>query len=396
MENRLSSSIIEDSLYHFELHNLDYTRELDASEFTKKGEYRLLEDGFVDLPSQIEIEDVTIDFERAVTGDHTKFRTKLEHKTYSFEEIAEELYRRLQNIDQESAEAPDLEDRTQYTKKFTRERCIEIVGASAHRAKIKSGRITEENRQKILQALGPLRRKSAKRVVYKLSPNALLSISTKERQTLNASAAEIRRGDKTVFYTPEYEAMVFDEQRDFFDAVQDADGDYVAGRELIENTHDFKTPSAMTIADAKPERKFVRFLCERDNAQVIDCWLKNAPQRFYSIEYAWKKGNTPKRGEFSPDFFIKKGNRILVIEIKDDTEIDETSPENVKKFEYSRNHFDRLNEWLGRKGIEMIYQFNFLTPKSFTTFFQLLRDGQIEGFRSDMDVALARLAKERE
>jgi len=109
-----------------------------------------------------------------------------------------------------------------------------------------------------------------------------------------------------------------------------------------------------------------------------------------------KKGDHPKRGEFSPDFFIKKGNRILVIEIKDDAEIDETSPENVKKFEYSRNHFDRLNEWLGRKGIEMIYQFNFLTPKSFNTFFQLLRDGQIEGFRSDMDVALAKLAKETE
>ncbi len=206
----------------------------------------------------------------------------------------------------------------------------------------------------------------------------------------------MRRGDKTVFFTREYEAKVPDEQQEFFNAVKDPDGDYVAGREFVENSHDFKTPSAMTIADAKPERKFMRLLCERANAHALDCWLKNAPQRFYTIEYAWKKGDHPKRGEFSPDFFIKKGNRILVIEIKDDAEIDETSPENVKKFEYSRNHFDRLNEWLGRKGIEMIYQFNFLTPKSFNTFFQLLRDGQIEGFRSDMDVALAKLAKETE
>jgi type III restriction enzyme len=396
MENRLSSSVIEDSPYHFDLHNLDYTREPDASEFTKKGEYRLLEDGYVDLPSQVEVEDVTIDFERAVTGDHSKFRTKLEHKTYSFEEIAEELYRRLQSIDQESADAPDPEDRTQYTKKFTRERCLEIVKASAQRAKIKSGRITEENRQKILQALGPLRRKSAKRVVYKLSPNALRTVSTRERQTLNASAAEIRRGDKTVFYTPDYEAIVPDEQREFFDAIRDPDGDYRAGSELVANSHDFKTPSAITIADAKPERRFIRLLSERENATAIDSWLKNAPQRFYAIEYAWKKGEHPKRGEFSPDFFIKQGNRVLVVEIKDDGETDDTSPENVKKFEYSRNHFDQLNEWLRQKGLDAAYQLSFLTPKSFNPFFQLLRDGQIEGFRSELDVALAKLAKEGE
>ncbi len=124
-----------------------------------------LKKGYVDLPSQVEVEDVAIEFERAVTGDHTKFKTKIEHKTYSFEDVAEEMYRRLQSIDEESKDAPDPKDRTQYAKKFPFERCLEIVKASAKRAKIKSGKITEENRQKILQALGPLRRKSAKRVV---------------------------------------------------------------------------------------------------------------------------------------------------------------------------------------------------------------------------------------
>src|SRR3990170_2683738 len=159
MENRLSSSIVEGSRYHFDLHNLDYTRETDTSHFTKKGEYRLLEEGFVDLPDQVEVEDVTIEFERAVTGDHTKFKTKIKHKTYSFEEVAEEMYRRLQSIDEESKEAEDPKDRTQYGKRFQFERCIEIVKASAKKAHIKSGQIVEENRQKILQSLGPLRRK---------------------------------------------------------------------------------------------------------------------------------------------------------------------------------------------------------------------------------------------
>ena len=73
IERRLSSSVIESSPYHFDIHNLDYNRDEDTSEFTKKGEYRLLEVGFVDLPTQVEAEDVSIEFERAVTGEHTKF-----------------------------------------------------------------------------------------------------------------------------------------------------------------------------------------------------------------------------------------------------------------------------------------------------------------------------------
>jgi type III restriction enzyme len=389
MENRISAAVIPDSPFHFDLHNLDYSRETDTSHFTKKGEYRLLEDGYVGLPSQVEIEDVAIEFERAVTGEHSRFKTKVEHKTYSFEEVADEVYRRMQSIDEESRDALDPADRTQYSKRFPQERCLEIVKATARQAKINTGRITEENRQKILQALGPLSRKSAKRVVYKLTPNALKTISTKDRQAVSASAAELRRGDKTVFFTPDTEETINDEQREFFNAVKDRDGEYRAGTEMVSNVHDFKTPCNMAIADATLERRFIRLLCERDNAQMIDAWLKNSSQRFYAIEYAWKKGEHPKRGEFSPDFFIKKGDSVYVVEIKDDDEISDPSPENQKKFEYAQDHFERLNEWLKKEGIDAKYQLNFLTPKSFNRFFIQLRKNEATGFRSELDVVLA-------
>jgi type III restriction enzyme len=388
LENRLSSSVIPDSPYNFDLYNLDYTRETDASRFTKKGEYRLLKQGSVDLPDQVEIEDVEIDFVRAVTDDHFKFKTTIEHKTYSFDEVAEEMYRRLQSIDEESKNAEDPKDRTNYAKKFPFERCLEIVKASAKKARIKSGRITEENRQKILQALGPLRRKLAKRVVYKLTPNALRIYCTSGRQDVSTSAAELRRGDKTVFLTADCAKTIADEQRDFFNSVTDPDGDYRAGCEKIPNSHDFKIPCNMAIADSTPERKFIRQLCVRENAVAVDGWLKNAPQRFYAIEYAWKKGEHPKRGEFSPDFFIRKGKTIYVVEIKEDDEIDDPSLENQKKFEYARDHFNRLNAWLKRDGIAAEYQLNYLTPKDFNKFFIKLRKDEVKGFRSELDVVL--------
>jgi len=388
MENRLSATVIPTSSYHFDLHNLDYTRETETSNFVKRGEYRLLEEGHVDLPDQLEVEDVAIDFEQAVTGDKVQFKTKLEHKTYSFEDVAEELYRRLQSIDEESKDAEDKKDRTEYSKKFPLKRCLEIVQASAKQARIKSGKITEVNRQKILQALGPLSRKSAKRVVYKLKPNALVVLNTSGRQQISVSGSELRRGDRTVFYTPDTQATIPDDQMDFFSLIQDPDGDYRAGRKTVDNSHDFKTPCNLAIADANPERKFIGLLCTRDNASVIDGWLKNAPQRFYAIEYAWKKGEHPKRGEFSPDFFIRKGDAIHVIEIKDDGEISDPADENKKKFEYARDHFERLNAWLKKEKVDVIYQLNFLAPKDFNRFFTKLRAGEAVGFRSELDIAL--------
>jgi len=394
MENRLSSSVIEDSAYHFDLHHLSYDRETDTGHFIKKGEYRLLEDGYVDLPSQVELEDVDIEFEQAVTGEHTKFKTKIEHKTFSFEEVAEEMYRRLKSIDEESQDAPDTKDRTQYAKKFPMDRCLKIIEETARRAKIKSGKITDENRQKILQAIGPLRRKSAKRVIYRLTPNALKTINTKERQAMSVSAAELRRGDKTIFYPPECESTIPEEQRDFFSSVKDPDSDYRSGREQVVSSFDFKIPCNIAIADGTPERKFVRLLCDRDNAQVIDGWLKNSSQNFYPIEYAWKKGEHPKRGEFNPDFFIKKGKIIHVVEVKDDGEIADPSPENQKKFEYALNHFHYLNDWLTRDSIDAVYQFNFLTPKDFNRFFIKLRKNEAEGFRSELDIVLGQYREE--
>jgi type III restriction enzyme len=390
IERRLTSTVEPTSPYNFELHNLDYTRAEDTSEYAKKGEYRLLEQGFVDLPTQVEAQDVTVEFERAVTGEHTKFKTQLQHKTWGIEEVAEQMFQRLKSIDEESKEAEDPEDRTSYAKNFPLETCEQIVRESLKRAMIKTGRITDENRQKFLQALGTLRRKSAKRVVYKLLPQVLVTLNTRERQAESCSAAELRHGTKTVFYAPGCEASLEEEQREFFREVEDPDGDFLAGRQLVDNSSDFKTPANLVIADATPERRFVRTLCQRDNAKVVDAWLKNTPVGFYPIEYAWKKGGTPKRGEFSPDFFIKQGDRVFVVEIKGDEESSDPSPENIKKHEFAAEHFQRLNEWLQKDGSATRYQFNMLTPRGYGIFFTKLREGELASFRSELDVAMAR------
>jgi hypothetical protein len=52
-------------------------------------------------------------------------------------------------------------------------------------------------------------------------------------------------------------------------------------------------------------------------------------------------------------------------------------------------HFKRINEYLEQEGSPIRYKFTFLTPASFNKFFQSLREGMIEDFRSELDVKLA-------
>ena len=388
IERRLTSSVIADLPFNFPLHHLDYTRSEDSTEYAKKGEYKLFDEGFVDLPTQIENEDVTVGFERAVSNEQTKFKTTIQHKTWSVEEVAEQMFQKLKAIDEESRAAEDPEDRTNYIKRFPLSKCEEIVKASLKRSGVTSGRITDENRQRFWQALGTLRRKAARRVVYKLAPKALLVMNTLERQDESCSAAELRRGSKTVVYTKATEALLIDDQREFFREVDDEDGDFSSGRLEVARTADFKNPCNFAIADGSPEKRFSRALTEGLTAKKIDGWLKNTSVGFYTIEYAWKKGNTPKRGEFSPDFFIKQADRIFVVEIKGEGEAADPAIDNVKKYEYASAHFKQLNEWLEKEQIPVRYQFNMLSPQGYNMFFQQLRDGGLVGFSSNLDVAM--------
>lgn len=169
IERRLTSSPLKESPYHFDLHNLDYTRIEEVSDYAQSGEYQIFEKGYVVLPSQVIDQAVTVEYEDALTRKHSRFAGTLQRNTFSGDEVAEQLYQRLKSIDQESVDASEPTDRTNYAKRFPREKCAAIVAESLRQAGITGGRITDDNRQKFLQAIGPLHRKGSKRVVYVLA-----------------------------------------------------------------------------------------------------------------------------------------------------------------------------------------------------------------------------------
>ena len=171
----------------------------------------------------------------------------------------------------------------------------------------------------------------------------------------------------------------------FLKDLEDDEKRTVSSMEKIDNTYNFKTPLNIVIANHEPERKFVRELIKRENSKVVDSWLKSTDQDFYPIEYAWRKGEHPKRGHFNPDFFIKISDNILVVEIKGDEEIREPSDENRAKYKAAKKHFDTLNEQQSK----LKYYFNFLTPEDYDYYFDHLRKNHFN-FSSKVDAELVK------
>jgi len=118
--------------------------------------------------------------------------------------------------------------------------------------------------------------------------------------------------------------------------------------------------------------------------QKIDAWIKSRDMGFYSVEYSWRKGEHPTQGSFNPDFFLKLGKNVVVVEIKSDGD---DSEENKAKYRWAKKHFEYLNEELKKAKIKQKYFFHFLSPESYSEFTEYLIDGRLfKGeFRSTLE-----------
>ena len=81
-----------------------------------------------------------------------------------------------------------------------------------------------------------------------------------------------------------------------------------------------------------------------------------------------------------------------MVEIKEDALIEKVkegvrdiAKENKAKYRYAKEHFERLNK---NKKIKTGYFFTYLTPEDFDKFFEYLKQGKIERFNSEINMAL--------
>jgi type III restriction enzyme len=147
----------------------------------------------------------------------------------------------------------------------------------------------------------------------------------------------------------------------------------------------FKSPWNVHYASHEPERQFSGLLF--DNADLFDAFVKMPNMGGYAFPYSYKPAKAAKthvvNENFNPDFFIKVAGRhdILVVEIKAEGD---DSNRNRAKCRDGLKHFETLNGRLKDKGAPWFYHFYLLSPDDYTHFFQQVRDGTFEGWKSSL------------
>ncbi|HLA49585.1 MAG TPA: DEAD/DEAH box helicase family protein, partial [Thermodesulfovibrionia bacterium] len=365
--------------YNFDLYQIDYEKVIEESkEYPKEDEFELLKKGFITYSSQDKTVPVETEYEMAVTGARDKRGYYISHKLYPIDEVANDIFNRLYVFDGDAG--------TNYTKEWTKEKIAQAIRNSLEKVKDKTGMISEENRQKTIQAFGVIKRKSSTfpRIVPK--SNEPYKISTRKIKRNSVGIGSLRR-DSTIFWN-DY-SLISGDAGDI-KLLKELDEDESLPKSAmvkVENKYNFKTPLNVALADYEPERKFIKGLVKEENAKALDSWVKSPDVGFYSIDYSWRKGEHPTQGKFNPDFFIKIGTDILVVEIKDDKAHEGMAgEENKKKLEYASEHFKRLNEHQK----EQKYYFKFISPMSYDLFFKRLREKNYEGFKSEIEARLER------
>jgi type III restriction enzyme len=373
IEKRINSYPVEKREdYNFDLYNIDYKRTEEEVQFPQEDPYELLKKGYITYSSQAEEVEKSTTYVRAISGEQDIKKTLIEFKMYSIEEVAHDVFNRLLIYDQEAG--------TNYSEQFPESKIAEIIKKSLERIDDKTGKLNETNRNQTLAAFGVIRRKGAKSLRLKIEAKELIKISTREIGKNSLGVGSLRR-DSTVFYDDYSMSLGEVADRKLLRELEEDESLPRSALITVTNKYDFKTPLNVALSSYEPERRFIRGLTAEQTAQEIDAWIKSLDVGFYSIEYSWRKGEHPKQGSFNPDFFIKKGNDIVVVEIKMDNDV---SDENRAKLRYAKQHFGRVNDLQQ----EQRYYFKFLSPESFDLFFKALRNGAYKDFKSELEAKL--------
>lgn len=383
IEVRLTSEVLTSgtrSKYNFDLYTIDYKVDEKAVQATADTQVFDYSKGFVSLVAQIEqIEEET---EYQDLGGIIKPKTTvIQKRVLAVDEVVAKIV--------ETFKTREFEARVRFPKgEYEKEHLPpeseirEIVVNSMRKVGIESGVLTEDNANRIFNAFQTLFRPRGSTVVLQRTASKPEVINTRKIDKERMAIGEIARGS-TVFYSADYRDECSDEMISLLqDVADDMHLPRSASKEV--NPYCLRTPLSVVLTKLEPERKFVEAIVGPKVSAKIDAWIKSRDMGFYGVEYSWRKGEHPTQGTFNPDFFLKLGENIVVVEIKSDGD---DSEENKAKYRWANRHFLDLNEELKNAGIKQRYFLHFLSPNSYAEFTKYLCDNRLfEGkFRSNLE-----------
>ncbi|WP_270252895.1 DEAD/DEAH box helicase [Lactococcus garvieae] len=365
-----------DSEFNFTLMNVEYASKEDTKDYPKLGSYNLWENG-VKLPTDAENGKSNITLSNVKTSSTRDISSQFKHELFTVQQVAETLYHRFEDI-------PDKSYIKEYQALWTVEKISKMIEDSLEKSGNKV--ITKSLRNKFLNSMNVIFRDGSKVVTYTTIPTQYREISTRDLPKSTNDLAGFQ-GNKTLYYGAELKASLTDDaSKVSFVEISDPSNGYK--HFPVENKYLFKTPQFGIVTSGTPEKLFLSNLIEEEIARSIDAFVKSDDMNFYRISYVWQKGTHHKTGQFNPDWFIKQGDTIIVVETKDDSQLIDPDPENIGKNKAALKHFTQINKYYEQKGEKTRYKFNFLTPKDYSIFFEKLKSNESINYFSNLDAKL--------
>ncbi len=372
--------------YNFDLHNLIYDKQLIQR---SNENYDNVETFDISKPLTLVTQEKTI--KRTSTYLDTKNNLEsiiysVNKETKTVEEVAIAIinqYRSRKNearIRNMSNELVFNNGETEMDKLPSYDEIVAFIRKSMEEANITGNELTAVNIEKINGKFTGLLRKKRTSAGFESCVKEPTVLKTIDMEKASARYSSLKNG-VVIFYSSDYQQELPPDEKEVLEQFKD---DFPGKLLKQRNVYDFKTPLSLVFATREPELKFVEVLTKTTVAQKIDAWVKSRDVGFYSFNYILKRGSQPK--EFNPDFFVKIGNRIAVIETKTNNDI---SLENYSKMVDAKKHFSVLNSELEKAGIDVHYSFNILSPSSYPDFEAKLIDGTyFNGFNSEIEIQL--------
>ncbi|ORI83148.1 DEAD/DEAH box helicase [Leuconostoc lactis] len=376
LRKTITIAVNRQSSYNFNLTNIEYSSEATTKGKMKVGSYNLWENG-VKLPTAAENAKSTINMTNINAGNTRTVSIGFKHEIIDIDILAEDLFKRFS----------DLEDKN-YANEYKNLWPVNRIKKMIQRSLDESGNkvITKLIRGIFLSSLGPIFRDGATSVAYTTLPDEFVQVST-QRLPKETSELQSFSRNRTLFYTDDFENYLDDDlSKVTFHEISDTTAGYKQFR--IPNKYNFKTPQWAITVVGNPETEFIKNLIRPEVSKSIDSFIKSSDMNFYQFEYSWQKGTHNQTGRFNPDWFIKQGDLRIVVETKDDTQINNPDLENIGKNKAALLHFDLLNQHFSKTNSTERYKFIFLTPKNYELFFDKLINQEIENYTSQLDYEL--------
>ena len=264
----------------------------------------------------------------------------------------------------------ELEQDKKTNDSFSEERIRAIIVNNLHNSK--DDFISIENLNRVKGAFRKLYDVGGETIIYKNKIDGIEIIETKDLPVSHTNGAALRKGSTgKLFYKSVYEMALSEVEKQVFQEMVEADDYELAQADKM------KTPMLSITSNHSPEKRFLNFLLRSDHESHYDSFIKSTDRGFYAVPYSYKKGTHMKYLNFNPDFFIKKSDSILVVEIKGDQE---DANETRAKLRDSLAHFSELN----RRQSECEYLFFMLSPKDYENFFIGLASDSMKQYQSSL------------